>query len=192
MELITQIDFSILYFIQDNLKCGFLDFLMPCITMLGNAGIIWIIAAVLFLIFKKTRQNGIAMAAALLIGLLIGNLIIKNLVARDRPCWIDESVALLIAVPKDFSFPSGHTMHSFAAAVVIFHQDKRWGAGALAIAALIGFSRLYLFVHFPTDVLGGCIIGIILGIASFKITDIVADKIRAKKQAALLTGEKDV
>ncbi len=183
MEQITELDFAILNFIRNNMSCGFLDFLMPKITMLGNAGIIWILTAVAFLIFKKTRQNGIALSAALLTGLIIGNLIIKNLVARDRPCWIDESVTMLIAVPHDYSFPSGHTMSSVAAAIVIFHTNRKAGIAAFVLAALIAFSRMYLYVHFPTDILAGVVLGAVFGIASFKITDMAAERIREKKSA---------
>lgn len=184
MELITEFDFTILRFIRENLSCEFLDFLMPIITMLGEYGCVWIVIALAFLFFKKTRRNGIAMSAALLAGVLIGNLIIKNLVARDRPCWIDESVTMLIAVPHDFSFPSGHTTASFAAAVVILHQNWKAGIGAYVLAVLIAFSRMYLYVHFPTDVLAGVILGTAFGIAAYKITDIVAERIKQKHTAS--------
>lgn len=108
MQTLTDIDFAILDFIQENLSCGVLDFLMPLITYLSSAGIIWIITAVVMLIFRAYRKNGVMMSAGLLLCLIIGNLLLKNIVARDRPCWINESVTMLVAVPKDFSFPSGH------------------------------------------------------------------------------------
>lgn len=165
MQTLTDIDFAILDFIQENLSCGVLDFLMPLITYLGSAGIIWIITAVVMLIFRAYRKSGVMMSAGLLLCLIIGNLLLKNIVARDRPCWINESVTMLVAVPKDFSFPSGHSMTAFASAVILLHVDKRFGIPALILAFLLAFSRLYLYVHFPSDVLAGALIGCTIGIA---------------------------
>lgn len=165
MQTITEIDFAILDFIQENLSCGVLDFIMPLITHLGSAGALWILAGVIMLIFRKTRKDGIFLAAALMLCLIIGNILLKNLVARDRPCWINESVEMLVSVPKDYSFPSGHSMTAFASAVVLLHWDKRFGIAALILAFVLAFSRLYLYVHFPSDVLVGALIGIAIGIA---------------------------
>lgn len=94
---------------------------------------------------------------------VIGNLILKNLVARSRPFFFNTAVDLLISVPTDYSFPSGHTMSSFTAAVILYHADKRLGIPALILAFLIAFSRLYLYVHFPSDVIAGALIGIAIG-----------------------------
>ena len=102
---------------------------------------------------------GLSVLVSIVIGAVIGNLILKNLIARERPCWIDSQVVLLIENPKDFSFPSGHTMVSFEGAVSILMKNRRWGIAALALACLIAFSRLYLFVHFPTDILFGAALG---------------------------------
>lgn len=106
MSFITNIDFTILDYIHDHLSCGALDFLMPKITFLGNAGLIWIIIAVCMLISRKYRQNGIALTGGLIGCVVIGNLLLKNLVARARPCWINDTVNMLISVPTDYSFPS--------------------------------------------------------------------------------------
>lgn len=108
---------------------------------------------------------GIAVLVSLILGLIIGNLGIKNLVRRARPSWIDPGVALLIPNPADYSFMSGHTLASFESAVSIFLYDKRWGILALCLAFLIAFSRLYHFVHFPTDVLAGAILGTVIALA---------------------------
>ena len=155
-----EFDFSILYALQ-NLHMPVLNETMIVITLLGNAGILWILLALLALFSKKHRQLGIRMAAAIIFTAVIACLIVKNLVQRDRPCWIDSSIVMLIRIPEDFSFPSGHTTVSFAAALVIFRYRKLWGWIALAIAALIAFSRMYLFVHFPTDVVAGLLIGLV-------------------------------
>ena len=105
IDLIVSADWSILHFIQDNIACDFLDVLMPKITALGNAGIIWLLWAVVLIFIKRYRKYGIILLIALLAGLIIGNGILKNIVERPRPCWLDESVVLLIQNPKDFSFP---------------------------------------------------------------------------------------
>lgn len=165
MNVITNIDFAILDFIHNNLSCGVLDFIMPKITFLGNAGLIWIIAAAAMLISKKYRRNGTELTVSLVGCVVIGNLLLKNIVARARPCWINDTVNMLIAVPTDYSFPSGHTMSSFAAAAVIMHMNKKCGIAAYILASLIAFSRLYLYVHFPTDIIAGALIGTAIGLA---------------------------
>lgn len=161
----TAIDFRILDFIHEKLTCRFLDHIMPILTAAGNAGLIWIIIAAAMLISRKYRQNGLELAAGLAGCALVGNLLLKNIIARQRPCWINGAVELLIAVPKDYSFPSGHTMASFAAAAVIMHANRKFGIAAYISAVLIAFSRLYLYVHFPTDVIAGAVIGTLIGIA---------------------------
>ncbi len=161
----TEIDFRILDLIREKLSNGFLDTVMPWLTAVGNVGIIWIIIAAAMLISRKYRRNGLELAAGLVGCALVGNLLLKNLIARQRPCWINDTIELLIAVPLDYSFPSGHTMASFAAAAIILHANRKFGIAAYILAVLIAFSRLYLYVHFPTDVLAGAIIGTLIGIA---------------------------
>lgn len=161
----TAFDFRILDFIRENLSNGFLDFVMPKLTAVGNVGFIWIFIAAAMVISRKYRRNGIELAAGLAGCALVGNLLLKNLVARQRPCWINDTVEMLIAIPKDYSFPSGHTMASFAAAAIILHANRKFGIAAYILAVLIAFSRLYLYVHFPTDVLAGAVIGTLVGIA---------------------------
>ncbi len=182
MEKITQMDFQILYFIQKHGTNKILDWLMPKITALGNAGILWILLGVLLLLWKHHRKDGVLLLAGLGGGALIGNIFLKHLVERERPCWIDESVAMLIAVPGDYSFPSGHTLASFVAATILFHMHKKMGIAAFGLAALIAFSRLYLFVHFPTDVLGGAALGIGIGLLSCGIYKRILRYCQKKKQ----------
>lgn len=149
-----------------------LDKILAFITSLGNAGIIWIVLAVVLLIFPKTRKTGIIVAAALLMDLVLCNLILKNLVARVRPYDVNTAIAILIKKPLDFSFPSGHTAASFAAMTALFlaKMKKAWIA-ALVLAVLIAFSRLYFYVHYPTDVLGGAVVGILSGIIGYAIVE---------------------
>lgn len=161
----NHIEFLILNWIQ-TLRTPVGDGLMCFITKLGNAGIVWIALTVFLLLFRGTRKAGIVMLAALCIDLAVCNGILKNLAARIRPCDVNTQIQLLIARPDDFSFPSGHTAASFAAVAALYFSGKRnlWKA-ALVLACLIAFSRLYLYVHYPTDVLGGAVIGFLAGFA---------------------------
>ncbi|NLL77504.1 MAG: phosphatase PAP2 family protein [Clostridiales bacterium] len=109
------------------------------------------------------------MLLSLLAAFLLGNIMLKNLVERSRPCWIYPEVGLLIRIPRDYSFPSGHSMVGFAGATAVWKMNKGWGVAALILAGSIAFSRLYLFVHWPSDVLIGSIIGILLAILIFEI-----------------------
>ena len=160
-------DWSILEWIHSNMQCEALDFIMPKITALGDAGIIWIISAIALLCTKRYRKQGVILAAGLLTGLLVGNVVLKNLIARPRPCWIDTSVELLINVPADYSFPSGHTLSSFIGATILTKTNRKFGYAAIPVACLIAFSRLYLYVHFPTDVFGGAVIGVAIGLCAW-------------------------
>lgn len=149
-----------------------LDKILAFITSLGNAGIVWIVLVVVLLILPKTRKTGIIVAAALLMDLILCNLILKNLVARVRPYDVNTAIAILIKNPLDFSFPSGHTAASFAAMTALFlaKMKKAWIA-ALILAVLIAFSRVYFYVHYPTDVLGGAVVGILSGIIGYAIVE---------------------
>ena len=172
MNYIYNMDIAILDWIQSVFKCAFLDWFMPIVTSLGNAGIVWIIICVLLLIYKKTRKYGVMMGCALILCLL-GNLFLKPVVARVRPFDINTAIDILIKKPLDFSFPSGHTMSSFAAATVLIYMDKKIGAISLILATIIGFSRLYLYVHYPSDVIVGLFMGVLLGIISIKLCSII-------------------
>ena len=166
MQFIENIDFSILYWIQENLRCAFLDVVLPFLTTLCNNGEIWIACGIALLFFKKYRRYGIFLLVALLLGSLIGNEIIKPLVARVRPCnAVSLLPDMLVKVPSSYSFPSGHTVSSVVGATVLTRANKKFGFAAIPVAALIAFSRLYVFVHFPTDVLVGAILGFAIGFA---------------------------
>lgn len=153
-------EMSILHAIQ-NIHSSLLDSIMVFITSLGNSGIIWIAISIIFIFTKKYRRCGITMALALLFSFILGNVILKNIFERARPSWVDSSVTLLIKNPRDYSFPSGHSFASFAGATAIFIYHKKEGIVALILAALIAFSRLYLFVHYPSDVIFGSLFGVI-------------------------------
>ena len=147
------IEFKILDFIQ-TLHTPVLDKIMVGVTKLGDVGIIWIILTAILLIIPKTRRTGGVMLVALVVQTVLCNVILKNLFARTRPYDVNTTVQLLVPKLHDFSFPSGHTSASFTAvSALYFSKDKLWKP-ALILACLIAVSRLYLYVHYPTDVLG--------------------------------------
>ena len=163
--LAEHFDLPILDWIAEQLHCGFLDAVMPVITALGNGGIFWIALAVVLIIIPKYRKAGLSMGLALLMGLLVCNITLKPLVARIRPYdyqWAQfgKTIPLLIATPHDYSFPSGHTIASFEGATALLLHDRRLGIPAMVLAVLIAFSRLYLYVHYPTDVLASVVLGV--------------------------------
>ena len=140
------------------------DIWMVFISRLGNAGMIWILFTCLLLMIPRTRRWGAALAAALCLDAIICNILLKPMVCRIRPCDVNQTVQLLIARPADYSFPSGHTAASFAAvAALYFAGAKKWWKITLPLAILMAFSRMYLYVHYPTDVLGGMIVGCAAG-----------------------------
>lgn len=158
------------------------DAVMCFITGLGNGGLIWILTAVLLLVFPKTGKSGRVLAVALCVDFVLCNGILKNLFCRVRPCDVNTLVQLLVARPKDFSFPSGHTAVSFAAASALYFSGERklWKP-ALALACLIAFSRLYLYVHYPTDILGGVIVGVFAGYSGYRAVEKL-DKLSGKNR----------
>jgi len=180
-SMAVSFDLPILDWIQSNLQSGFMDTIMPIITIFGDAGIFWMICAALLAFFPKTRRIGFGMAFAMAMGLLVCNIILKPMVGRPRPYdfqikelgkqWEDFLLAgkLLIGEQSDFSFPSGHTIASFEACTVLMLGDKRLGIPATLLAILIAFSRLYLYVHYPTDVIFSIFAGILFGILGYAI-----------------------
>lgn len=162
LERLLDLDGEILLFIQEAVRNPVLDPVMKLITTLGNAGIIWILITLLLLIMPRTRRIGCMSACALLITLLFNNILLKNLVARIRPYHVIEGLQPLVKKPREFSFPSGHAGSSFASACILFRKlPKKYGIWALVLAALISVSRIYVGVHYPTDILAGVITGIL-------------------------------
>ena len=167
-------DFGILYTIQ-AMRSPALDQIMLGITkIMGSYGQIWLFVALGMIIFKKTRKIGICVFLSYVLVLVLGHVCLKDLIARPRPCHIDESIELLVKRPTSYSCPSTHTAWAFAGATSIYLYLKRAGIIAFIIAAIMGFSRMYLFVHFPTDVLFGIILGVVLAI----ISKIILEKIK--------------
>lgn len=166
MEFIQSLDYQILAAIIEYVRSDFLTPLVLFITHLGDGGTVWLILAALCLVRRQTRPCGAAMLVALLIGLLVGNMTIKPLVARPRPFLTDPELTNLIR-QGGWSFPSAHAMSSFAAATSFYLFFRRKGHAAygipcLVLAALIALSRLYVCVHYPSDVLCGALLGVAL------------------------------
>ena len=184
-SLAVSFDLPILDWIAANIWCPVLDVAMSIITMFGDAGIFWIAVSVLFLITKKHRKTGIGMALALIMGLLVCNIWLKPTVARIRPYdfqmeYFMKEIPLLAGTMHDFSFPSGHTIASFEAAVVILLNNKKLGIAAMILAILIAFSRLYLYVHYPTDVIFSVLLGTIFAFIGNYLAPKVMDKLPEK------------
>lgn len=175
MEAIQNFDFFVLNGLQELLQCSFLDTVVPILTHLGH-GVVWAIFGLIFLFMKKYRFNGICIISALVATVIISEFIIKPLFLRERPYMLNPDFVLLIPEPSGTSFPSSHTSTSFASALQFFGINRKAGIAAMIFAAVVAFTRLYLYVHFPTDILGGIILGIIMGFA----TIIVGKKIRQK------------
>ncbi|MDD3221265.1 MAG: phosphatase PAP2 family protein [Clostridia bacterium] len=178
-EFITQIDYRILLFIQEHLRFDWLTGPLVAISHLGNSGWFWIALCILLLIPKRTRMMGVCGLLALAVGALITNVALKNIVARIRPYDQFGDLILLLERQSDFSFPSGHSCSSFAAACALcWSADnknlRRLGSVSVVLAAAIAWSRLYVAVHFPSDVIAG----ILLGMLSAWIVCTIYKKIR--------------
>lgn len=169
MKNITKFDLKILKKIQKNLCSPALDKVMIGATKLGTAGAVWIGIGGLMMLLKKYRRCGFTLAAAVSFDVFANNILVKNLFHRARPCDVDQTVALKIRRPFGASFPSGHTLTSVTAATILTLNKKSFGLGAIPLAALISFSRMYLFVHYPSDIAAATALGIGLGSAAYAL-----------------------
>lgn len=183
--LLYAYDWQILLFIQDHLRNAVFDFIVPIYTSLCEGGILWIAIAVVMLPFKKYRKCGILILAALLLNHIICNEILKDLVARPRPYTLRTDYTPLVEPLKSFSFPSGHSSTSSAAAFMILLHHKKLGIVSMVLAVLMCLSRLYVFVHFPTDVFFGFVVGAICAYSVYLVYKhlgpIVSEKMRKKQ-----------
>lgn len=174
-------ELDILLYINTHLKNDFLDFLMPVISFFSDKGWLWIALAVVLLFTKKYRRYGVALSIGLVLCLVIGNIILKPLIARPRPYDAYSGVELLVEKLSDYSFPSGHTYSAFLGATILFFMNRKIGYAAFAFAVLTAFSRLYLFVHYPTDVLMGIVMGVSFALFSMYLVKTFEKRVQLKK-----------
>ena len=163
---LNSLDYNLLMQIHNMTRSSFLDSVMPYVSAMGDLGAIWIIFSLILLANKKYRRVGIMCLAALLLTTIIGEVVLKNILQRPRPFVQYPSIQLLIPKPPSFSFPSGHTASSFAAAWIISRNLKKAALAAYILAAAIAFSRLYLMVHYPSDILGGILLGTVCAVCA--------------------------
>lgn len=171
---------------------GFFDWFFPAVTLLGKAGIFFIACALVALAFRRSRKMGFTILLALLLGLLFTNLVLKNTIARPRP-YADELSVFYSwwkgigsgAEREIYSFPSGHATASFAAATAVFWCcDKRYSWTAYLLAMLIGFSRIYLVVHYASDIIGGALVGFVAGSLAYILVTYGYRRLLARKALA--------
>lgn len=183
MNTILEWDASVLLWIQENMRTELMTTIMKAITRLGDGGSLWIVLAIILLVLNKTRKVGAASAVALIITFLTVNLGIKNVVGRTRPYEVIEGLINLVGKQSDFSFPSGHSAHAFAVGVVILiMMPKKIGVPIFVISILMAFSRLYVGVHYPTDVIAGALLGTIIAFLSVFIVNKICDAWRKRNR----------
>lgn len=181
-NMLQNFDLMLLEWISNNLHNPILDKIFIVLTTLGDNGLIWIIIALLLLVTKKYRKAGFLILCALLLNLILVNGLLKNIVQRTRPFDAVPTVQLLISKPSSFSFPSGHTSSAFAAVGIISSLMKKYRLYFIALAILIAFSRMYLFVHYPTDIIGGAMMGIICAKVVLILYELIKSRLKIKKE----------
>jgi len=169
MDLVRNIDEGFFLFLDSICKIEAVNNLMIFATKIGDKGILWIAIALILTIIPKHRKAGVMCLIALIIGALLGEVMLKNIIQRARPNEVYNIVNLLIERPTTFSFPSGHTTSSFAAALAIGINYRKMRIPVYILAFLISFSRLYLQVHFLTDIIAGILLGSMCGILAYLI-----------------------
>lgn len=180
---LAMLDANILLWLQEYFRREWMTPVWTLITSLGDGGWLWIVLSVILLIPRRTRRVGITALLALGIGALITNAALKNIVARTRPYEVISGLILLVEKQSDFSFPSGHACASFAASMVYCKMlPKKYGVPAVVLAALVAFSRLYVGVHYPSDVIAGILVGMLSAWFARKVVKQLEDKKENKKE----------
>jgi len=158
LETVNAVDAAILLFVQEHIRCGALDAVMLFFTHLGDKGAVWVLSGVIFFASRQYRKRGFDIIAAVALCWCCNELL-KHIVMRPRPFALIEQLTILVSAPASWSFPSGHACVAFAAALAYAKGIGKLGAPAYAVAVLISFSRVYVGVHYPSDVLAGAVLG---------------------------------
>ena len=166
IDTITALDFNIVLWVQQHVRSPFLSAFFIPFTTIGNAGILFILIGVLLLFFKRTRQSGILLLISLTISFILNDIVVKNIVQRPRPFNAFSQIVPLVPPPGKYSFPSGHTAAAFSSMVTFFFTQRKYAICGLVIALLMGISRIYVGVHYPTDVFFGALLGTAVAVTS--------------------------
>ena len=172
---------DILFWIQDHLSCGFLDAIMPTVSLLCTADIIWFLFALTLMNKRETRRSGIVLLIALIISIVITNILLKPLIGRVRPYEFYD-VTLLIPASSEYSFPSGHTTGVTVMAGFVYIYFRKWLWPTIIFALTVMFSRMYLFMHYPTDLLGGFVVGLISVALSYVMVEAFSGYVTGKEK----------
>ncbi|AOY75327.1 phosphatase PAP2 family protein [Clostridium formicaceticum] len=166
-----KLDLKIIEFVYQHLQNPTFQVFMVILSRLGDKGLLWLVISIGLIISKKHRNIGYMSLSSILLGFIVGEVILKNLIQRARPFLVLDNIILSIAAPQSFSFPSVHTLIAFAATGVIVKkiENRFLKIGLIALATLMAFSRIYLMVHYPTDILGGVILGVIIAFVVYKV-----------------------
>ncbi len=184
IEAITNLDLSIMLFVQEHFRSDVGNAILKVITHLGDDGYLWIAIGVLLLFWKKTRPIGFAVLVSLLINAIFTNITLKDLIARPRPFLVNPDLVPIIEKPSSFSFPSGHTSGSLTAALVLLKlTPKKYGVPAVVLASLIALSRVYVGVHYPTDILGGIVVAFVSSLWGCYLVKCIYIRIQERKKA---------
>ncbi|HOU85612.1 MAG TPA: phosphatase PAP2 family protein [Spirochaetota bacterium] len=167
-DIIEKTDYMLLMFVRDNLSSLVCDRLFVYISRAGNSAFLWMVSAVIFLFFKKTRPAAFLTVIVFVFELIFFEVILKNALARPRP-FVEYGLNIIIPPPPTFSFPSGHALSSFSSAVIFYHFIGRKALPFILMALLISFSRIYLLVHYPSDVAAGALFGILTAYGAVRI-----------------------
>ena len=181
LETILAFDTNAMLWVQENLRNPFLSAILIPVTKSGNAGILFIITGLLLICFKRTRKMGTIFLISLAVNFIISNLFLKNIVARIRPFDVIEALTTLVPRPHGYSFPSGHTSSVFACMVTFFFTNRKIAPYLMIYAVLMGFSRVYVGVHYPTDVITGAIIGTLIACVSSILYNYIENKFKGIK-----------